>query len=487
MTSPAEPASLPMASRRGRLVLLACVLSSGAVMLDGTVVNIALVRIGEDLDAGFSTLQWTINAYLLMLSAFVLVGGALADLLGRRRVFVAGVIAFGAASALCGLAQTGEQLVVARALQGVAGALVAPGALSVVNAVFSPKERGKAIGALTGLTSVAIAAGPFIGGWLVDLGPQSWRLVFLVNLPITVCAVLVARYAIPDLPATRRSGIPLTRQLDLVGAGLASVGLLLLVLPLIEWSNLVPATRLGLLVIACVLLYAFYRHEQRTEHPMMPTSLWRYRTFVIGNSVGFVAYGVLGVIPFLLVLTLQTAFGYTALQAGLANLPPTILLLLFAASTGRVIARFGGRAVLTAGCLFASAGLFLLLLVDPSRSYWTGVLPGMLVWGVGLVLLIAPLANVSLGDVPRERSGIAAGVNSAFGRVAGLVAVAALPLVAGFAALSFDQDPTEQVAAFHRAVAISGVIVLGAALLARLGLPRPDRALAVPEPTTART
>jgi len=486
---------ITMASRRGRLILLACVLSSGAVFLDGTVVNIALFRIGDDLGAGFSTLQWVVDAYLLALCALVLIGGSLGDLFGRRRIFITGIAMFAVTSAACGLAQTGTQLVVFRALQGVAGALVTPGSLSIVNSVFSQKERGKAIGSLTGLTSVAIAAGPFIGGWLVDLGPNGWRYVFLVNLPISACAIAVARIAIPDLPATRRHGERILPQLDLPGAVLSAVGLLLVIWPCIEWSKLDPTTAYGTLALGFGFIAAFCWHENRTPQPMMPLYLWKFRTFVVGNGVAFVVYGVLGAIPFLLILTLQRAYGYSAFEAGLANLPTTIMLLLFAAFTGKLVARFGGRAVVTTGCLLASAGQFLLLASDPSRSYWTGLFPGIVVWGGGMVLLIAPLAMVTLGGLPKERSGIAAGVSGSFGRISGLIAVAALPLLAGFST-SPSSDPAAQVDAFHRAVLICGVTLIVAAVIAFVGLPawsgrmkaatEIDSPDAAPEVTTTR-
>jgi EmrB/QacA subfamily drug resistance transporter len=481
-------ADITMASRRGRLILLACVLSSGAVFLDGTVVNIALKRLGDDLGAGFSTLQWVIDAYLLTLCALVLVGGSLADLLGRRRVFMTGIATFALTSAMCGLAQTGTQLVIARTLQGVAGALVTPGSLSIVNAVFSQRERGRAIGTLTGLTSVAIAAGPFVGGWLVDLGANGWRLVFLVNLPISACAIAVARYAIPDMPATRKAGVRMLPQLDLPGAVLSALGLLLLIWPCIEWSKLDRVTAYGMLALGAGLLAAFCWHENRTAHPMMPLYLWKFRTFVVGNAVAFVVYGVLGAIPFLLILMLQRTYGYTAFEAGVANLPTTLLLLAFAGFTGKLITRFGGRAVVTVGCLFGALGQFLLLLSDPSRSYWTGIFPGIVAWGIGMVLLIAPLATVTLGGLPPERSGIAAGVSGSFGRISGLVAVAALPLLAGISTSS-AQSTAAQVDAFHRAVVICAFTLLFAALLAFVGLPsgagRMQRAQEIDSPDAA--
>jgi EmrB/QacA subfamily drug resistance transporter len=470
-----EPTTL--ASRRGRLILLACVLSSGAVFLDGTVVTIALSQIGEDLGADFSTLQWTVNAYLLTLSALVLVGGSLGDLLGRRRVFMTGIVAFGLASALCGLAQSGEQLVAARALQGVAGALVSPGSLSIVNAVFPREERGKAIGMLTGFTSVAIAGGPFIGGWLVDLGPNGWRWVFLVNLPVTLAAVLIARTAIPDLPATRRAETSLVRQLDLVGAALASSGLTLLIWPLIEWDDLQRVSAAGMLTTAVVVLAAFVVHEHRTPYPMMPLALWRYRSFAVGNVVACLVYAVLGVMPFLLILTLQRSFGYSAFEAGLANLPPTLLLLVFAPFTGKLLARFGARTVISLGCLFGAAGVLLLTLADPARSFWTGILPGMLVWGVGLVLLIAPVSTVTLSGLPPERSGIAAGVSAAFGRVAGVVSVAALPLAAGFSGTA-DAASAELVDAFGRGMYLCAVVLVIGAVVAATLLPKGATTLA---------
>jgi EmrB/QacA subfamily drug resistance transporter len=458
-------------SRRGRLVLAAAITASGVAFLDGSVVNVALPKIGADLGGGFATLQWVVDAYLLTLGSLVLVGGALGDLLGRRRVFHAGILGFGGASLLCAVAPSATVLALSRGVQGVAAALLVPGSLSLMSSLFEGADRGRAIGAWSGLSGVFFALGPFVGGFLVALAPWGWRLVFLVNLPIVTVAVLLSRASVPDLPGTRGGA-----RLDLAGAVLVTLGLGLVVYPLIEWDRLGRSWALPLLVVGVVLLLVFLVVERRAPMPMMPLALFRIRTFSVANVVTFVVYAALGSASFLVVVTLQEAMGYSAFASGAALLPVTASLLLLSSRVGGLVPIVGGRLLLTTGGLVTGLGMLLFLRVEPGSTYVGGVLPAVLVFALGLALVVAPVTTTVLGDVGPARSGVASGVNNAVARVGSLVAVAVLPLVSGLSSASTD-DPEALIAGFHTAmVASAGLCVLGG-LVALLGLPgaRPGR------------
>jgi len=298
------------ASRRGRLVLAATVTASGVAFLDTTVVNVALPRIGADLGGGFATLQWVLDAYLLTLGALVLVGGALGDQFGRRRVFEVGLVGFGVASLLCGLAPNAATLIGARALQGVTAALLVPGSLAILSSTFDAADRGRAIGAWSGLAGIFTALGPFVGGALVDASASGWRFVFLLNLPLVVAALILSRVAVPDVPGLRTGA-----RLDLAGAALVTVGLGLVVLPLIEWAKLSRGTALGLISLGAAVLVAFVVVEARSPGAMLPLSMFGVRTFTVANPVTFTVYAALGGAFFLLVVTLQEALARLGAKA----------------------------------------------------------------------------------------------------------------------------------------------------------------------------
>ncbi|HZB72228.1 MAG TPA: DHA2 family efflux MFS transporter permease subunit [Acidimicrobiales bacterium] len=409
----------------GRWVLTAAVLGSGIVFLDTTVVNVALPTIADDLDTGLAGLQWTINGYLLTLAAFILLGGALGDRYGRRRVFVVGVVWFAAASALCGLAPSIEVLVAARALQGVGGALLTPGSLALLQASFLPEDRSRAIGAWSGLGGVAAALGPFVGGWLVDA--VSWRAVFLINLPVAATVVAVAVRHVPESrdPAAAPG-------LDVAGAVLCALGLAGVTWALIEG----PAGGMDPAIVAAAVggvacLVAFLLVESRSRHPMLPLELFSSHQFTAANVVTFAVYAALGSATFLLVLQLQTVLGYSPLEAGLALFPVTLLMLGLSARSGALATRIGPRLQLTAGPLLAGAGLLVLSRVDAGSSWTTAVLPGAVLLGLGLATTVAPLTSTVLAAASERHAGVASGVNNAVARAAGLVAVAVLPAVAG--------------------------------------------------------
>jgi EmrB/QacA subfamily drug resistance transporter len=437
----------------GKWVLAVCVLGSGVAMLEATVVNVALPAIGEDLNADVAGLQWTLNGYLLTLAALILLGGSLGDRFGRRRVFQIGVIWFTLASALCALAPSIEVLVAARILQGVGGALLTPGSLAIIEAVFVPEDRSRAIGAWSALGGVAGAIGPLVGGWLVD--SVSWRWVFLINLPLGVFVVWAAARHVPE---TKDPEAP--QVFDVVGSVLATLGLAGVTFALIDAEGGLSAIGLLAAVVGVAALVAFVVVERRSRAPMLPPELFSSRQFTAANVVTFVVYGSMGGVFFLLVVVLQTALGYSAVAAGAASLPITILLLLFAAQGGSLAQRIGPRIPLTIGPLIIAAGMLLMLRIEPGASYVSTVLPAVVVFGIGLVFVVAPVTAAVMAAAPDRLTGAASGVNNAVARTASLVAIAVLPLAAGLSGDAY-LDPQTLTDAFHRAMIITAV---GAAL-----------------------
>jgi EmrB/QacA subfamily drug resistance transporter len=461
--APAAPAAadgLAFASRPGRWVLLVAVLGSGIAFLDGTVVNVALPDIGRDLDASTSSLQWMLNGYLLTLASLILLGGSLGDRLGRRRIFVIGVAWFTAASALCAAAPSDEALVFARLLQGVGGALLTPGSLAMIEASFRKEDRGRAIGAWSGLTGVAVAIGPLLGGWLVEA--VSWRAIFLINLPLGLFVVLAAMRKVPETRDPDATG-----PLDGLGALLAALGLGGTTYALIE----VPNGMTGAVVVAAVggvlALVAFVVVERRAQNPMLPLTMFASRQFSAANLVTFVVYAALGGVFFLLVAFLQISLDYSPLAAGAASLPVTALLLLFSARSGALAQRIGARIPLTVGPLGIAAGMLLMTRIDPGDSYVASVLPAVLVFGAGLVLVVAPVTATVLAAADERHAGVASGINNAISRVGGLLAVAILPLVGGLTGDAF-YDPATMTDGFHMAMVFTAALSALGGLIAWL-------------------
>lgn len=447
-----------MGTGRGRWVLLTTILGSSVVMLDGTVVNVALQRIGTDLDASFAGLQWVLNGYTLTLAALILLGGSLGDRFGRRRVFVLGVVWFAVASLLCATAQSVAWLGVARGLQGVGGALLTPGSLALIAATFDPRDRAAAIGAWSGFGGLAGAAGPFVGGWLVDV--VSWRAVFLVNLPLAAVVVAVALRHVPETRDPTATG-----RVDLAGAGTAALGLAGLTYGLIEqtpWP----------VVVGALALVAFVLVERRTAAPLVPLELFGSRLFVAANLVTLAVYAAIGTVLFLLVLHLQVVVGFSPLQAGAATLPITALMLLLSARAGALTQRVGPTLPMTAGPLLAAAGLLLLLRVGPGSTYLADVLPAVVVFGLGLSALVAPLTATVLGAAPGEHAGVASGVNNAVARTATLLAVAALPALVGLQGDAYLQ-PVAFAAGFRAAMLVCAGLLAAGALLSAVLVRRP--------------
>jgi EmrB/QacA subfamily drug resistance transporter len=407
-----------MGTPAARWVLLATVLGSGVAFLDSTVVNVALPAIADDLDAGLGDLQWVVNAYLVTLSSLVLLGGSLGDRFGRTKVFVVGVVAFATASVLCAVAPSVQVLIAARALQGVGAALLVPGSLAILSAVFHPDHRARAVGAWSGMSGIATALGPFVGGWLID--SVSWRLVFLINVPLAAVVVLAARH-VPETRAEQAG------RLDVPGALAASIGLALATYGLIERD--VPVGMAGVAGLAL-----FMGIEARGRAPMMPLRIFRSRQFSGANATTLAVYAALGGASFLLVLQLQEILGYSALEAGAALLPVTILMLALSSRAGALAQRIGPRLPMTIGPMGVAAGLLLWSGVDDGSGYATGVLPGAIVFGLGLSLTVAPLTATIMASAEPSLLGVASGVNNAVARLAGLLAVAILPLAVGLEA-----------------------------------------------------
>jgi EmrB/QacA subfamily drug resistance transporter len=445
----------------GRWVLLASVLGSAVVSLDATVVNLALARMAADFGMGFAGIQWLISAYLLTLSALILLGGALGDLYGRRRIFIIGTIAFAGASLLCGVAPSASLLIGARALQGVGGALLTPASLAIIQSSFHPDDRARVIGAWSGLGGVAAATGPFVGGWLVDA--VSWRAVFFMNLPLAVVVVVVAARHIPESRDERRSGW----HPDLAGGALAAVGLAGLTYALIEgpakgWLD----TRIVAGALAAVIgLGGFLVVEWRERHAMLPLRIFRSLRFTGTNLATFAIYGALGGFFFLFAVMVQRGLGYSPLEAGAASLPVTVVMLAFSARAGKLAQKTGPRLPMTIGPLIMAVGLMLARLIEPGSGYAQAVLPSILVFSIGLVLTVAPLTATALASADPEYAGVASGVNNAVARAGGLVAVAVLPVVAGLGG-EITPGPAQLEAGFHSAVGIAALITAAGGLIA---------------------
>ncbi|WP_375477687.1 MFS transporter [uncultured Jatrophihabitans sp.] len=464
---------LVLRSARGHGVLAATILGSGLASLDGTVVNVALPRIGRDLHAGLVALQWTVNAYTLTLAGFLLLGGALGDRRGRRRIFLLGVVWFTAASVGCALAPTAGVLIGMRALQGVGAALLTPGSLAILEAVFRPEDRAAAVGSWSGLGGVATAIGPVLGGVLVGVAPWGWRLVFLLNVPLAAAVIWLSIRFVPETRDEEATG-----RLDLPGVVLAAAGLALLVYALTEgpqrgWSGGMIACLLG----GLALLAAFLLGESRSGNPLMPLSLFRDREFAAANIVTLAVYAALSAALFLIPLQLQRVSGYSPVAAGTALLPVTAVMLLLSARAGRLAQQIGPRIPMTVGPIIAAVGLAMLTRVGRDASYLTDLLPAVLVFALGLSATVAPLTATALASAPAHQVGVASAVNNDVARVAGLLSVAVLPGLAGISAKAYA-DPAALSSGFHTAALIAaGLCASGGVLAALLIRGKGDTAL----------
>jgi EmrB/QacA subfamily drug resistance transporter len=458
-TTAQAPELLRLNTHRGRLVLTTTVLGSGIALLDGTVVNVALPTIGRDLGADLAGLQWVVNAYALTLAALILLGGSLGDRFGRRATYAVGVGAFGVASILCALAPSIGALVGARAVQGVAAALLVPGSLAILQASFHRDDRMAAIGAWTGLLGVASASGPVVGGWLVE---RDWTWAFWLNVPLSLGVVLLAVTVVPE------SRNPLAdKHFDIAGVVLAVAGLGALTYALTSPGE--GLRTIGLGAAGVVALGAFVQVERRSPHAMVPPSLFRNRVFTSINLVTVVVYAALSAALLFLVLFLQTVAGWSALEAGAATLPLSLVMLVLARRFGSLAARTSPRPFMIGGTLVAATGFVLLALSPSDPSFVWHVLPGISLVGLGLSLTVAPLTGTVLAAAPDELAGTASGVNNAVSRTAGLLAVAVLPTVVGLSGEDYA-DPAALAPAYRIAMLVCAALMAGGAALTAVGL-----------------
>ncbi len=438
---------------------MACILGSVIVFVDSTVVNVALPAIQRDLGGGLALQQWLVDAYLLTLGSLLLVGGSLGDLFGGRRVFLVGIVAFGATSILCAAAPDGTTLILGRGLQGVAGAVLTPSGLAVIAGTFSGEDRGAAVGTWTAWTGIAFVIGPLVGGWLVT--NASWRWVFLVNVPIAAVTGLLVLYAVPE----REQVVPRAR-VDVVGALLCALGLGGPVFALIEaprrgFSDPLILTGLigGLVVLACFVCW-----EATTTAPMLPLRLFAHRNFSFANLETFTVYAGLSTLTFFLVLFVQQLGGYTALESGFALLPISIVMFVLSPRVGRLSMRLGPRLFMGVGPLVAGGSLVALVRLRPGFSYWLELLPPLLGFSVGLSMIVAPLTATVLADAGASDAGIASGVNNAVARVAGLLGIAVVGAsVAG-------ADNRLDLAGFRLAMGITAALVAAGGVIGLAGI-----------------
>jgi EmrB/QacA subfamily drug resistance transporter len=468
--TPAGENGLSYASGPGRWVMLVTVLGSAMASIDATVVGIALPAIGRDFGASLTALQWVVTAYTLALAGLLLFAGTLGDRYGRKRIFLTGVTWFALSSLLCGFAAGSAFLIAARALQGVGAALLTPGSLAIIEASFRPADRGKAIGAWSGLSGVATAIGPFLGGWLVQA--VSWRLIFAINLP--VAAAIIAA-GVRHVPESRDRGM--TGRVDITGGILVTLGLIgvtygLMGGPAGGWARPSP---LASVIAGVLLLAAFVAWERRARMPMLPLSLFGSGQFTAANVVTFAVYGALGGALFLLPIELQQVLGYTALQAGISLLPVTAIMLALSARSGALAARIGPRLQMSVGPVVTGLGLALFTRIGYSGNYLTEVLPAVAVFGLGLAITVAPLTSTVLAAVPASHAGMASAVNNDVARAASLIAVAVLPAAAGLSGTAY-LHPAEFSAGFGTASLISAGLCLAGGALAAVTIrnPRPQ-------------
>jgi EmrB/QacA subfamily drug resistance transporter len=469
-------------ARTKRCALIAAILGSSVVFLDGTVVNVALPAIRDDLDTGLAAQQWIVEAYLLTLGSLLLVGGSLGDRLGRRRVFMWGLTAFGALSALCAIAPTAELLIVARGLQGAAGSLLVPSSLALITAIFPADERGGAIGSWTAYTGIAFVLGPLGGGALIEFA--SWRWIFAINVPLVLATLWTAR----ELPESRDE--EMEGRIDYLGAVLVSLGLAGPVFALIEQPNYGWGDPLVFvpMVAGVVLLGAFAWHEKRIAHPMLPLGLFRSRNFTVGNLATLLIYGGLGAATFFVTIFLQQVAGYSPVAAGLSLVPITACMWLLSRRFGALSDRIGPRLLMGCGPLAAGAGLMWMGQLDADVDYVTDLLPAVIVFGIGLSATVAPLTNTVLGAVPQHHAGVASGINNQVSRVAALLAI---PVVGAVVAARFEAEfgsdsvpplsggsaavVDASVSAFASGMMLAGVLVFIGGVISLVGIVNPPR------------
>ncbi len=456
-------------SAAGRWVIAATVLGSGMAAIDSTVVGIALPTIGREFHPSFGVLQWVVTGYALTLAALLLTGGSLGDRYGRRRIFCVGIVWFTVSSAACAAAPGTTTLVVVRVLQGVGAALLTPGSLAIIQSSFDDEDRGRAIGAWSGLGGVATAAGPLLGGYLI--AAASWRWIFLINLPIGVAVLVMSVRHVPESRDPTVGG-----RVDARGALLATASLACLTYSLIEgpataWSDSLAVV---LLVVGIAGIGAFVLVEKASDAPMLPLQIFRLRQFTVTNAVTFIVYGALGGALFLLPIVLQVVDHYTPLESGVSLLPITVVMLLLSARSGRLASRIGPRLQMSVGPVVVGVGLALFVRLNGDSSYLSGVMPAVLVFGLGLAITVAPLTATALSSVADEHAGLASAVNNDVARVGALIAVAVLPPLVGISGSDYLR-PAVLLTGFHDATLIAATLCVVGGVLAAVGIRNPER------------
>jgi EmrB/QacA subfamily drug resistance transporter len=458
----ADGAALPLDSGVARWTLVASILGSSMAFVDGSVVNVALPSIQADLGGGLATQQWVVDAYLLTLGSLILVGGSLGDIFGESRVFAIGVASFAGASLLCAIAPNAPALIVFRAIQGMAGAILTPASLAMITATFTGTARGNAIGQWTSWTGISFIVGPTLGGWLVDV--STWRVIFLLNLPIALVTLfLLSRLG--GMHQKRREDL----RVDVVGAILGTAGLGLLVAGFIEqpqrgWTD--PLI-LGAFVGGLALLGAFVAYELRTPMPMLPLRLFRLRNFSVTNIETLAVYGGLSALSTFLTLYLIEFAGFTALHAGLSLLPTTIVMFFLSPRMGRLSMQYGPRLFMALGPIIAGLGVLAYTRLPQHVNYWVDILPALLVFALGLSLTVAPLTTTVLADAGPGDAGVASGVNNAVARIAGLLAIAILGILAA------GGGDHLTVHGFHATMGAVSALLVSGGLIGAIGIRNP--------------
>ncbi len=424
-------------SKQQRLVLIVSIMASFVAFLDIAVVNVALPAIQRELGGGLAIQQWVVDAYLITLGSLILVAGSLSDLFGRKKILAAGLIGFAVTSIMCAAAPTGEFLIISRALQGIAGALIVPSSLALIISSFSGPAQGKAIGSWTAWTGISFVIGPLVGGILVD--SVSWRLVFAINvIPIAVTLLIMRGIKLAEVV---RENV----KVDIIGALLCAVGLGATVYALIEQPHYSWSHPLIYLTLSAGLaaLAVFFWYESRTRHPMLPLSLFKVRNFSAGNVATFAIYAGLSVATFLITVFVQQVGGYSALAAGMTLLPITILLFVLSSRFGALAGRYGPRLFMTLGPIISGLGFLLLLGVNPELNYWTQLFPAIMIFSLGLAMTVAPLTTAVLADIDSRQAGVGSAINNAVARIAGLLAIAA---VGAIVATQFNAGINQEIA-----------------------------------------
>jgi EmrB/QacA subfamily drug resistance transporter len=447
-------------TKQHKLILVIAILASFVAFLDGSVVNVALPTITKDLGGGLVGQQWVVDAYLITLGSFILLAGSISDIFGRKKVLIAGLTGFAVASILCAIAPSDLFLIISRALQGLAGALLVPSSLALIISTFDGPSQAKAIGTWTGWTGISFIIGPLIGGLIVQT--VSWRLIFAINLlPILICLVLI-KYMNETNQKTNNA------KLDIIGSILCVFGLGGSVFALIEYSKYSWSSPIIYipLSIGIILLSTFIWYEKKTTYPMLPLNLFKIRNFLFGNLATIAIYAGLSVVTFLIVIFIQQVGGYRPIWAGLSLLPVTIIMFFLSPRFGALAGKYGPRFFMTVGPLVSASGFFLLLKVGSNIKYWTELLPAIVIFGIGLSMTVAPLTSAVLGSIKSSQAGIGSAVNNAISRIAGLIAIAAIGLISG---------NSLNVNGFHRGVFSMGLLLIIGGIISFIGISNPHR------------